>query len=323
MALAVHGVDKEVTVLQHWSDILCAGEEFLAMSSESIAPGASPEHISFWTSLKHHLTSLRLVVCAGKARAEHFGALGMLTALQELSIGSAFPPSSYEAEDKNPRRDLLGQKLALKLPHLTSLEFQCFKHVELILSCPKLATVEFLENRSMHIILEDAFLQSLGLVKCKKVMFAMHAPENQLQHLDTLCVRDCSEEGGYMIESVGLMKNLRALHYTDFPAACMPSAFPQKLEEVALYPLGWCDDLPEGLRGLQKLKSFHFNTTCTSWKVSRPLAELLPMASLRCLTLASYTYQDEEIRQGERLIDLDSIETDFEPDSKYRDSDEE
>ena len=97
------------------------------------------------------------------------------------------------------------------------------------------------------------------------------------------------------------MRRLQSLRYAGFPAACMPSVFPQSLQEVALYPLDWRHDLPLGLKDLQELESFSFNTRCKTWDIVKPLAELLPVDGLRYLALASRMYSEEEIRQGDFL----------------------
>ncbi|CAL5225796.1 g8572 [Coccomyxa viridis] len=90
------------------------GEKFLAMSQGSIVPDAGPARSSSWANLQQHLAELTLGLHPGRGNAQ-LGSLGMLTALKMLIIrrGRHHP--------ENPRRDLSGEKIVLKLPNLAFL----------------------------------------------------------------------------------------------------------------------------------------------------------------------------------------------------------
>ena len=271
------------------------------MVSDSIALGVGLELSSFWANLKHRLTRLFIVIYLGNGKAQHLRTLGTFTALRELTLMSAQQPPKDFAEYSN-YHDLLGEELALKLPHLVSLRFQAFRQVKLVLSCPKLADARFNGVDSMHVAFEDASLHSLVLKRCLGITIAMSSPKEQLQNLERLEVLSCSEEGSSLIERIGMMKHLKTLLYTDVPTACMPSRFPHNLQRVSISSTDWCSDLPEGLRHLKELEEVYFNSKCESWEVMMPLTELLPINSLKYLALASHVYSAKDLREGKFLL---------------------
>ncbi len=283
----------------HSGKVCCAGDKFLATATDSIGPGVGLELSSFWADLKHHLTILTLTIYLGEGKVQYLRTLGMFTALRELCIGCHEYAIGASYDSYSPYHDLLGEELALKLPHLVSLRFQAFRRVKLVLSCPKLTDARFVRSDSMHIAFENASLPTLVLKHCQKVTVATSSPKEQLQNMERLEVNDCSEEGSFIMEEIGfMMKHLKSLVYTEFPAVHMPNKFPQNLWKVVLCPLDWRSDLPEGLKDLRKLEIFYFNTRCESWKMMMPLAELLPMVGLKSLALATHAYSAKDIREG-------------------------
>ena len=93
--------------------------------------------------------------------------------------------------------------------------------------------------------------------------------------------------GRRLIEDIYRMKHLHKLEYEDFPSGCMPKLFPRSLCHIALCPLGWSQNLPEGLRELRQLRVFNFRGPAQSWKLTRPIAELLPMDELTVIIFNS------------------------------------
>ena len=74
----------------------------------------------------------------------------------------------------------------------------------------------------------------------------------------------------------------------------MPHSFPKSLLRLKLTSSNWCLNLPEGLQELHGLEDLTFRMAdCDTWDITRPLAELLPMNSLRNLTLGYRIYIDE------------------------------
>ena len=143
--------------------------------------------------------------------------------------------------------------------------------------------------------LQDAALSVLALIDCDQVQYAMRSPPDQLQNLTTLLVRGCSEVGGRIMDNLCHMGLLQALNDKHFPKVLMPQSFPQGLHEIALFPFCWRQDLPEGLKELHQLTCFCLETDVESWLLTRPLAELFPMRSLRYLRLGSRVFSPEEI----------------------------
>lgn len=202
---------------------------------------------------------------------QYLQSLGMLTALQNLEL---YGPYSLHGPS--------GAAYTLKLPHLASLYCASFSG-ELVLSCPELLRARFSFTSLRRIMVEDAALEDLVLKDCNNVHVAL--AQDQLLKLKVLIVQECSEVGRHLIEEVSEMRNLRTLAYEPFPTACMPTSFPLSLREVFLFPCGWCRNLPEGLKGLQELRVFRFDTDtrfrCQSqWNITGSLSELLPLDSL-------------------------------------------
>ena len=89
---------------------------------------------AFWDKLTQHLTYLRLFLPPEKGNANLLGALSTLTALRKLIVEAplCFPGQTY--------RDLSGEIITWKLPHLTTMMVTAFENGELVLLCPKLDT---------------------------------------------------------------------------------------------------------------------------------------------------------------------------------------
>ena len=81
--------------------------------------------------MQQHLTDLTLGLCPGKGNSR-LGSLGMLTALKILNINKG------RHHPQNPRRDLSGETIVLKLPSLACFSVSDLQDGEFILSCPKL-----------------------------------------------------------------------------------------------------------------------------------------------------------------------------------------
>ena len=84
------------------------------MLSGGTAPSAVLDASSFTKQVKKHLTELSLLLYPHEAQC--LGNVGMLTTLQRLDLLPMTPRWCGRAV-----RDLGGQELDLKLPHLTSL----------------------------------------------------------------------------------------------------------------------------------------------------------------------------------------------------------
>ncbi len=259
--------------------ILSAGKSFLAMPSASFAPDVGQELTSFWTNLTQHLAELKLWLGTKEVECQRLGSLGMLTALQKLEL---YGPCTLCGP--------FGEAYALKLPHLVSLYLTSFDG-ELILSCPELTWAKFATAHLRRTSVEDAALEDLVLYNCKNVHVAM--AQDQLLSLKVLIVEQCYEVGRHLIEELSQMRSLRTLVYESFPAAYMPNNFPYSLREFLLFPLGWCLDLPKGLKDLRNLWVFCFSTkheffyNTNQRDIPRPLIELLPLDSLDYLRIGA------------------------------------
>ena len=263
-----------------------AGERLLDMSSNSTVLNPAPEISSFWANLQQHLTSLKLWFHTRNAKAQ-LDTIGTLTTLRELVIN--FPGTGHRAYT-----DLAEEKLVLKLPHLAKLFLSCLENGELVLLCPKLAEVTFLCTHAMRIDVEHAVLKSLSLINCQQIQFAVRSPEAQLHNLESLDVSSGSELGRHIIQDVAQMQYLQTLTYRDFPAACMPTRFPQSLQSLDLYPDSWCGDPPGGLKELTNQKNLtlfsNWPSQCMAWDFSLPWEEFLPTVSLETVILWSSKY---------------------------------
>ncbi len=265
---------------------------------------ARPQLSTFWEDLKQHLTELTLAVYHHEGKAQHLQSLGMLTALQKLKFDGRTPPSGAGGSavvGKPPHCSLPGKKLALSLPHLTSLRLSGLKAGAIVLSCPKLAEISLVDTQLLRLKIEDAALESLVLYQCEPVQFALKSPETQLQKLRSLSVRHCSEAGRHLIQDISQMSSLQTLCYGNFAAACMPSSFPQGLQDVSLSPDDWCLNLPEGLEELHELREFRFNTPRRPWEFTVPLASLLPVHSLERVGVAHHRYQRRDESKWKEL----------------------
>ncbi len=264
-----------------------AGESFLAVSPGSIGCVASPALTSFWAELQQHLTNLTLGLCPGKGNAQ-LGSLGTLTALKILSINKG------RHHPQNPRRDLSGEKIALKLPNLACLSVSELQDGEFVLSCPKLEVAWCFNCKSIQVtLLEDDELGFLMLQDCIQVQVAGGRPEAQFCKLKDLAVSGCTELGRPIIQDISRMQHLERLLYTGFYTACLPTSFPQSLQSISLSPLDR-HYLPRGLKDLTNLTELTIKCNGMSWDINVPLAEVLPMNSLEQLTLGSYTYVRED-----------------------------
>ena len=266
------------------------------MCEADVALSARPVLFTFWTALKQHLTGLTIAIDPYKFEVQRLGALAMLPALQELEV-NGYRRGVISLLGPEPYLDLLGGKLALKLPNLNSLRLEGFERGQLVLACPGLAKAELFDTSSFGIDVVDAFLTSLELDSCREVQVAMNSVEEQLQNLECLAVKSCSVVGGQLIGHVGHLQQLQTLEYTPyppFPAAYMPESFPQSLVHLNVQSIDWERDLPQGLQEIHGLKDFTFRSDCDTWDITRPLAELLPMKSLQNLILGFCTY----IREG-------------------------
>ncbi len=256
------------------------------MCEAHIAPSAETKLSSFCTALKRHLTGLTIIVDPETFKTQQLGAFAMLPALQKLDLECARSGwRSYKQSIKY--LDLRRERLALKLPHLVSLRLYGFERGKLVLRCPQLAEATFDDTESLHIEVKDAVLTRLKLLRCKKIQLTARSLGKQLQKLETLIVRDCSEVGGLLIGYVSQLNQLQRLEYILFPAACMPQSFPQSLVHLSLGPADWCDDLPRGLKKLGGLRDLIFEKRCKTWTITRPLAELLPTDTLHNLCLGN------------------------------------
>ena len=244
--------------------------------------------LDFWANLKQHLTNLHLLLPSGDDEGQSLAALGMLTALQRLEVGTLGPLGCRS-------RNMAGEKLAWKLPHLRYLHINGLKDGELVLLCPNLAKAHFLMTELLRIEVVDAALAQVSLTCCTRFQFTCTSPEAQLQHLEYLSVGDCSEVGKHLIEYVSLMSRLRAMSYVDFPGGCMPTQFPQSLELVCLWPTDWAMDLPGGLSKLPNLRSFTFTPFCETWVMVKPLAQFLPVQGLQHVQLGAHVFSQDAL----------------------------
>ncbi len=259
------------------------------MLSGGNAPSAIADPLSFKEQLKKHLTELTLVLYPYKAHS--LGNVSMLTALQRLELPIHFTPGWYGPL----MRDLEGQKIVLKLPHLVFLRLDFFRNGELVVICPKLAEARFRAMASMRIEVEEAALSCLSLAGCDRVKGLVESLKDKLQRLETLIFRHCGDVGVHLTNDICKMTCLQTLKYTGFLAACVSSSFLQSLHEMQglhelnLCPNDWPLDLPEGLKGLHQLKMFRFDSNCVAWEIRRPLNELLPVDNLEELQLGCHT----------------------------------
>ena len=254
------------------------------MSQGSIGFGAGPAISSLWTDLQQHMTGLRLELHPGKGNAQ-LGGLGMLTALRNLTIARRWHRS------ENPYRDLSGEEVVLLLPNLACLRVSGFQDGKLVLACPRLEQADFINISSLQVTMVEANgLKYLMLGHCEEVSFAGGSRKNYFEKLNSLEVSGCAETGRHIIQDVRRMQDLKWLHYTGFPAACMPQSFPQSLRSLALFPLEADYDLPKGLKELTNLTELRFGSYCMPWDFTKPLAELLPLDSLKTVSLGSSTF---------------------------------
>ena len=275
------------------------------MSQGSIASSARYARSLSWATLQQHLTDLTLGLQSGKGTGQ-LGSLGMLTALQVLTI------TRGQHHPENPHRDLSGEKLILKLPNLIFLCLSDLEDGELVLACRRLEMAWFLNCKSFQLtMLEDDELEFLMLQDCKQVRVEGIGYENGLSGLRCLIVSGCRLSGRHIIQDVGHVEHLERLVYTDFPAACMPPSFPKSLRSITLSPLGRQCDLPRGLKELPNLTELTFGSTNVSLessvkaKLTKPLAELLPMNSLERVDIGSYRSvceaNDKQSRRGSQM----------------------
>ena len=118
----------------------------------------------------------------------------------------------------------------------------------------------------------------------------MNFLEQQLQNLENLYVKDCSDGDGQLMKNVNRLGKLQRLEYLYVPSSYLPQTFPQSLCSVSLVIHDWHCNLPRGLKELCGLKDFSLETFSRSWKIAMPLAELLPMDTLLNLRLGPRIY---------------------------------
>ncbi len=228
----------------------------------------------------------------------------MLTALEWLKLECDLPYVNVSGIIKlwvvrPPTREKLGNQLTFELPNLVSLEWHRVQPMqeELVLSCPKLELVVFEDINSMRIMVKDAALVNLKLANCEEIQSALVSPQDLLGKTRSLSVHKCSEVERCLIQDIGHMRNLERLYYRGFPAACMPTSFPESLQEIHLCPDDWSQGLPRGLKGLHNMKKFTFYNECKFWdnmtlcNIKKPFRELLPTASLNELQLGMNVYE--------------------------------
>ena len=259
------------------------------MASGNVGTNAGPVLSSFSANLRQHLTELTLKLGSARHRKEdHLGLLGdlgvlnMLTALQKLEAGDLdlciwVRPLCH---------DLLEQKVALKLPNLVSLRMSALGHGILVLSCPKLAKLQFIAMRSLRIEVKEAALDDVMLKRCNHFAMVFSSPKDQLQELLSLHVSQSSETGRPLIEDLSHMRRLRTLVYTAFPTECMPTSFPLGLESLTLCPLDWYGDIPEGVD-----KMGYVFEDYPEWYFTELKDELLSLESLKTLHLGEFQYR--------------------------------
>ena len=256
----------------------------------TIAPGVGSElSSSFWSDAQQRLTELTLEPPFGSHKAQ-LESLSVLMSLRTLSIRWGQIPQGYRGFRIERPSEIAAIRVTLRLPQLVYLSLGGFEEGELILSCPRLAEAWFIRTYQLCITIEEADLQSLVLINGQQLQFAAKSPVSQLQKLKAMFVSRCSEPGGCIIEDVALMPHLQTLFYQDFPAACMPTRFPQSLLELHLSPLDWHQGLPWGFKGLNNLKFMSFCPSCKSWDFTQPWDEFLPTESLEHVTLGSSKY---------------------------------
>ena len=242
---------------------------------------------SFRTNLEQHLAELDLELSESSPQtvgAQQLGALGRLKALRRLQLGWG-GPSPACLRELHPYRNMAGEKLCLKLPHLVSLRLSTFKQCEILVSSPKLAEVQVYDTESLHIVLEACALEDVTLMRCESIQLTRTSPQQQLQNMKCLLVTDSCEVGRHLIEDISHMRDLQELYYFQVPAECMPGNFPERLRRVRLHTTDWCYGLPGGLKDLPVLEHFHFYSDDVSWRITQPLAELLPLDNLDSLSI--------------------------------------
>ena len=226
-----------------------------------------------------HLTGLRLRLPHVTYKVPNLEPLSALLALRELEVTIVRPSDQYQHDEEII---IPGERLALALPHLTSLRLWDLEQWKVVVSCPKLTKADFWNIGSLSMN-TGAALTRLTFQGCKDVKCASTTPETQFQKLKCLEVEDCSEVGKHLIQEVDQMKHLQRLTYKGFPAACMPEGFPQSLRYINLEPDTWSRSLPEGLKGLLKglleLKKFYFCANCHrgggDWLFTRASPEIM------------------------------------------------
>ena len=278
-----------------------------------------PIRQAFLADLKQHLTKLTLATFGDeRGRVQHLEALNMLPALQKLSLDGHGRHSPYHKADgrlDTPYSSLSEERLALKLPHLVSLQLCGLKKGAIALSCPKLSKFSMVDIESIQVKIKDAALESLVLSKCHSIHFAWESPHTQLRSVKKLSVKDCIEKGRHLMQDVGQMINLQKLTYLDFlvffqdSAGCMPPTFPQNLQEIDLHMYDWCCDLPKGLKGLHELRKFCFTSMCRPWTFTVPLAKFLPSDNLETVSVGCERYRRSDEEKW-RLLE-ESVLTDY------------
>ncbi len=204
-----------------------AGTAFLAMLSWGVAPSAILDPSSFKDKLEKHLRELSVVLRPSEAKS--LGSWDALRALIGMDLFSHSTPRWCEPL----HRDLLGQKVVLKLPHLISLRLDYLRNAELVIICLQLAEAHFQGMASMHIEIKEAALNRLVLRRCEGVNFLVN---DKLQSLQSLIVWYCGDVGKRLTRAICQMTCLETLEYRGFLAARMPRSFPASLRDLWLHP---------------------------------------------------------------------------------------
>lgn len=223
-------------------------------------------------------------------RPHTLDALSILTALQKLHIEFSWPPYTELGTGLTLAglRKMSKETFVFRLPQLVSLHVTGLCQSELVLSCPKLAVAHFRNIQVSYIEVEDAALTSLVLEGCQWIHVATGILNSQVRGLESSSVKaKCVEVGKCLMEDIYRMELLQKQEYEDFPSKCMPRMFPRSLCHLALSPLGWSQNLLEGLKELRQLRVLNFRGPARAWKLTRPLAELLPMDQLTVIIFNS------------------------------------
>ena len=69
---------------------------------------------------------------------------------------------------------LAGEKPALELPHLKSLQLSKLKQGEVVLSCPNVADLWIFQTEHLRINVRKAAFKALDFIRCWRFMFTLY-----------------------------------------------------------------------------------------------------------------------------------------------------